>query len=131
VALLTRCLVVAVLLAVSGCHRAALLAEGPIEIGERPVVVTFAAPIAVTAPEWELCFNFTRQKDSQAADTIEATFITPSGERHSFAHAEWDRRGDSIVCHIGSVVSGAVFQAVELTAEKPLRLADLRGGNRS
>ena len=122
-------MLLALLLAASGCHRAALLAEGPIEIGEAPVLVRFAAPVAVDAAEWELCFEFARQKDSKAADTIEATFITPAGERHSFAHAEWDRRGESTVCHVGSVVPGVVFEAVELVAEKKIRLGELRGGN--
>ena len=130
-AVLRWCVVLVVIVVAGGCHRAALLAEGPIEIGETPVVVRFSAPVAVTTPEWELCFEFARQKDSQAADTIEATFVTPSGERHSFAHAEWDRRGESMVCHVGSVPLGVAFEAVELTAEKPLRLRDLRGGNLS
>ena len=122
---------------VAGCGRPPKLADGPIELSERPTTVRFVQPVPSDGQTWELCFEFDLPGASHQAATIQATLVSPSGSRAPIHRQTLDRRGESTVCHIGSVATpqpetaGAVFESVELTSGVRLRLRGIRGGSRS
>jgi hypothetical protein len=119
----------------AGCSRLPRLAEGPIDLSQRPTVVRFVQPVTSSGQTWELCFEFDRPGDSHRAATIHATLMTSSGDRAPLRAPTLDRKGESTVCQIGPVgptTSDArtVYESVELDSEAPLRLRGIRGGRR-
>lgn len=126
-----------------GCSRSPRLAEGPIDVTELPAVVRFDRPVHATGPMWEMCFEFDRSADSRDAGRIHLVLLSTSGRRYTLSDVTLDRQGESVVCHVGRVTEmepeaersapgdSVVFEAVELSAEVPVRLRALRGGSRS
>jgi hypothetical protein len=133
---------VLLLLTMIGCSRSPHLAGGPIEIKQAPVVVRFEHPVRSPGPLWELCFEFDLPGDSHDAGGINAVLLTSSAQRYPFITSRLDRRGEAVVCQIGQVVAldspdvdssqwqSVTYDAVELSANVPLRLRGLRGGCR-
>ena len=129
---------VLVLLTVIGCSRSPHLAAGPIELEPLPVLVRFEHPVQSPGPLWELCFEFDLPGDSHNAADIHAVLLTSSAQRYSFIESALDRRGEAVVCQIGRVVAiespnadlsqwqSVTYEAVELSADVPLRLRGLR-----
>lgn len=122
----------ALLLCSGGCTRTPSLASGPIELDTRPTLVRFERPVPVSGTGWELCFEFSRPGDSHDAGRIEAVLIGAGGARHALTESHLDRRGEAVVCRVGSLPSAgsAVLEAVELSAPAGIRLRGLRGGGR-
>ena len=110
------------------CHRTPLLVSGRIEIAPEPSVFRFAEPVPIVGPGWETCFEFNIPGDSHEAGGIGAVLVDTQGVRHALTSVELDRRGESVVCHVGSLSAGAVtLEAVELSARTPMRLRAIRG----
>jgi hypothetical protein len=117
----------------AACGRSPHLAGGPIDLSERPTTVRFVQPVPSQGQTWELCFEFDRPGDSHRAGTIHATLVSASGGRAAIRTPTLDRRGESVVCQIGSVAppepggERIVYESVELSSDVPLRLRGIRG----
>ncbi len=121
---------------VAGCGRAPHLADGPIDLSERPTTVRFDEPVTSHGETWELCFEFDLPGASHRAATIHATLVSLTGHRTPIRTPTLDRRGESTVCQIGHVGmpqlnEAIVYESVELYSEVPMRLRGIRGGSRS
>jgi hypothetical protein len=123
--------VLVVLLATLACTRSPLLVGDRIEITKSPNVVRFEKPVRRTGSMWEMCFEFNTPRESHRADGIRAVLLAASGERRPVVDVELDRRGESVVCHLGRVDAGEreVFEAVELSSPVDLHLRGIRGGS--
>ena len=132
-----RVFLVALLGSVAACGRPPILADGPIEVSERPTTVRFVQPVPSSGPTWELCFEFAPPGGSHHAATIHATLVSASGSRAPIRAQALDRRGESTVCQIGQAATpqpeaaGIVYESVELSSDVPLRIRGIRGGSRS
>src|ERR1700752_170223 len=117
----------------TGCESPPRLAKGPIVL-EQSTTVPIIKPVAEGAGGWELCFEFDTPGDSQNAHNIEAMLRSDAGRVYPLGSARYDRRGESLVCHIYKEplsVTGAaprVFDAVILRTSMQIRLRGLRGG---
>ena len=122
---------------VAGCGRPPNLADGPIDLTERPTTVRFIQPAPASGQTWELCFEFDLPGDSHHAASIHATLLSSSGSRAAIATPTLDRRGESTVCQLGQLAGAqpdatvTAYDALELTSDVPLRLRGIRGGTRS
>lgn len=120
----------------AGCGRSPMLADGPIELSERPTTVRFVHPVTSHSPTWELCFEFQPPGASRQAAAIHAVLVSASGGRAPIRTETLDRRGEATVCHIGSIVTpqpataGALYESVELSSDVRLHLRGIRGGSR-
>ena len=117
----------------AGCGNPPRLANGPIVL-EQSQTIPFIAPVTEGAGGWELCFEFETPGDSQNAHNIEAMLRSDAGRVYPLGSKRYDRRGESIVCHIYKEplrVTGSapmVFDAVILRTSMQIRLRGLRGG---
>ena len=118
------------ILAASGCGRSPRLASGPIDLTPSPTLVRFTQPVTSQGPTWELCFEFDVPGDSHGAGGIHATLLDGAGGRAELTGVTLDRRGESRVCQVGHVPQ-ATYEAVELSADRPLTVHGLRGGSHS
>ena len=134
-------LAVAFVVTASGCSRSPLLASGPIDVKASPTLVRFEHPVTSSGPMWETCFEFDLPGDSHEADRIHAVLLTTSGQRRALVDARLDRRGESHVCQLGRLAAippngslepqqSVAYEAIELSADVPLRLRGIRGGSR-
>ena len=127
--------VAAILLAagVTACGRPPLLARGPINLSDRPLVVALAPPVVPQGSLFELCVEFDRPGESFWAASLEAVFISSAGVRERLRDASVDRRGEARVCRIGRLTpppAGTTFDRVELRTEVPVVVREIRGGSR-
>lgn len=125
---------IAIIGSVAGCGRPPNLADGPIDLTERPTTVRFIQPVPSYGQTWELCFEFDLPGDSHHAATIHATLVSSSGSRVAISAQTLDRRGESTVCQIGQLAKAqpeatvTAYESVELYSDVPLRLRGIRGG---
>ena len=83
--------------------------------------------------DWEFCFEFTKPGDSERTRSFEVALLAAADRLYRLVTTSLDRRGESIVCLIGRVEdlpAGAMIEAVEVAAPRPVRLRRLGGGNR-
>jgi len=119
--------------ALPGCGNPPRLANGPIVV-EQSQTIPFIEPVTADAGGWELCFEFETPGDSQNAHNIEAMLRSDAGRVYPLGSPRYDRRAESVVCHIYKEplrVPGAapiVFDAVILRSSMPVRLRGLSGG---
>jgi hypothetical protein len=88
-----------------------------------------------------MCFEFQIPGYSHSAAGIRAVLLTDSARRFALVEPELDRRGEAVVCQTGrlSAVDRPVadpapwepvtLEAVELSADVPLRLSGIRGAS--
>ena len=136
-----RILLLTALMTASACSNLPLLVETPMQLSESPTVARLSNPVHTTGGAVTLCFEFHPPGDSHAAGGISATLLDASGGRYRLVNPALDRRGESLVCQVGSLEAlGAgggtappdrvVLEAIELSATTPVRVRAIRGGSR-
>lgn len=116
-----------------GCGNPPRLANGPIVL-EQSKTIQFIEPVTEGAGGWELCFEFETPGDSQNAHNIEAMLRSDAGKVYPLGSPRYDRRGESVVCHIYGEplriqrAAPRIFDAVVLRSSMPIRLRGLKGG---
>lgn len=113
-----------------GCGRPPRLQEGPIELGPEPIQIQFSDSLRSSSDLWEVWMEFRRSRDSHHAARVQAVLISPDGIRDSLRVTDIDRRGEAIICLTGELRDRKAthYRGMELRADRPMRLRQLRGG---